>query len=237
MRLFEIVLLFGFSFLPPIIYAVWIRNTERFNREKWLPIIFCFFWGATIAIIASIILELILGVSLEASLDNLNYYGISSAVIIAPVAEELTKPLALRFRSVRKELTELEDGLIYGAVAGLGFSATENLFYGNSFLEEGIIFFIILISIRSFGGCLLHASATSLTGYGYGKKIIRGKSLIRVLPYFLIAVLMHAFYNFLVTYDRLIGPALGLIFALIFVGFSIRYIRKKIRKLDQANPN
>ena len=237
MRLVEIILLFVFSFLPPLIYAVWIRNTERQNREKWWPIIFCFLWGATIAIFASIILELILGFSLAENIQNLSYYGISSAVIIAPIAEELVKPLALRSKTVRKELTELEDGLIYGAVAGLGFSATENLFYGKSFLEEGLIIFIILISIRSFGGCLLHASATSLTGYGYGKSIIRNKSVIRVFPYLLIAVIMHAFYNFLVTYDRLIGPTLGLIIALIFVGLSIRYIRNKIRKLDNANFN
>jgi RsiW-degrading membrane proteinase PrsW (M82 family) len=236
-RLLEIILLFVFSFLPPLIYAVWIRNTERYNREKWWPIIFCFLWGATIAIVASIILELILGISLAENLEDLSYLGISSAVIIAPFAEELIKPLALRSKTVKKELTELEDGLIYGAVAGLGFSATENLFYGNSFLEEGLVIFIVLISIRSFGGCLLHASATSLTGYGYGKAIIKNKSVIRVFPYLLIAMIMHALYNFLVTFDFLIGPTLGLIFALIFVGLSIRYIRNKIRKLDSANPD
>jgi RsiW-degrading membrane proteinase PrsW (M82 family) len=128
-KLVEIILLFVFSFLPPIIYAVWIRNTERLNREKWWPIIFCFLWGATIAIIASIILEMILGVSLAENLKDLSYLGISSAVVIAPFAEELVKPLALGSKTVKKELTELEDGLIYGAVAGLGFSATENLFY------------------------------------------------------------------------------------------------------------
>ena len=76
----------------------------------------------------------------------------------------------------KKEITELEDGLIYGAVAGLGFSATENLFYGYSFLSEGLAVFLILIIIRSFGGCLLHASATALTGYGYGKSIINNTS-------------------------------------------------------------
>ena len=226
--------MFSFAFLPPIIYAIWIRNTEKYNREKWKPIIVCFLWGATIAIVASIILELILGVSLAISFDDGNILGLVTAIIIAPFAEELTKPLALRIKTVKKELAELEDGLIYGAVAGLGFSATENLLYGWCFLSEGLFVFLVLIIIRSFGGCLLHASATALTGYGYGKTIIRGKSILRVLPFFILAILVHTFYNFLVSLD-IVGLVISLFAALIFVAISIRLVRNKIKSLDVSN--
>jgi protease PrsW len=226
--------LFSFAFLPPIIYAIWIRNTEKYNREKWKPIIVCFLWGATIAIVASIILELILGISLAISFDDGNSIGLVTAIIIAPFAEELTKPLVLRTKTVKKELDELEDGLIYGAVAGLGFSATENLLYGWCFLSEGLFVFLVLIIIRSFGGCLLHASATALTGYGYGKTIIRGKSILRVLPFFILAIFVHAFYNFLVSLD-IVGLVISLFAALIFVAISIRLVRNKIKSLDMLN--
>ena len=37
----DIIILFVLAFLPPIFYVIWIRKTERFNREKWIPI---FFW-------------------------------------------------------------------------------------------------------------------------------------------------------------------------------------------------
>jgi len=226
--------LFSFAFLPPIIYAIWIRNTEKYNREKWKPIIVCFLWGATIAIVASIILELILGISLAISFDDGNIIGLVTAIIIAPFAEELTKPLALRTKTVKKELDELEDGLIYGAVAGLGFSATENLLYGWCFLSEGLFVFLVLIIIRSFGGCLLHASATALTGYGYGKTIILGKSILRVLPFFVLAIFVHAFYNFLVSLD-IVGLVVSLFAALIFVAISIRLVSNKIKSLDMLN--
>ncbi|ENO12403.1 putative membrane protein [Thermoplasmatales archaeon SCGC AB-539-C06] len=226
--------MFSFAFLPPIIYAIWIRNIERYNREKWKPIILCFLWGATIAIVASIILELILGISLAISFEDGNILGLVTAIIIAPFAEELTKPIALRTKTVKKELTELEDGLIYGAVAGLGFSATENLLYGWCFLSEGLFVFLVLIIIRSFGGCLLHASATALTGYGYGKTIIRGKSILRVLPFFILAILVHTFYNFLVSLD-IVGLVISLFAALIFVAISIRLVRDKIKSLDTSN--
>ena len=230
----EIILLFICAFFPPIIYSIWIRNTEKHNREKWKSIIVCFIWGATIAIIASLILEFILEIPLNITIYNGNIPSLSTAIIIAPFAEELTKPIALSTKIVKKELSEFEDGLIYGAVAGLGFSATENLFYGYSFLSEGLIVFLFLISIRSLGGCLLHASATALTGYGYGKTIIRRKSIIRVFPFFIFAVFLHSIYNFLVSF-RFMGIISGLIIALILVIFSIRFTRRKIISLDLLN--
>jgi len=226
---FEIFILILFSFLPPIIYAVWVRNTEKYHRERWISIFFCFLWGATIAIIASILLELALGyfvISLDSGL-----YAIFGVIIIAPFAEELTKPLALRFKIIKNELDEIEDGLIYGAIAGLGFSATENLFYGYTFLAEGFLYFILLISIRSFGGCLLHASATAWTGYGYGKKIMGQTPLLKILPYFLLAILVHAFYNSLLIFD-LIGVGFGFVAALLFAFITITVVRKKIIYLD-----
>ena len=234
MNLTQYIILFCMAFLPPIIYTIWIRNTEKFNREKWKSIILCFIWGSSIAVIAAIIMEYILGFSLVLSINDQNSLSLVSVIIIAPFAEELAKPLAIRLKAVKRELKEFEDGLIYGAVAGLGFSATENLLYGWDFMSEGLLFFFIFMIIRSFGGCLLHASATAWTGYGYGKTLIKNTSLIRVLPYFLLAILIHAFYNSLLSFD-ILGASIGLIAALTFTAISIKVIRTKIKTLDRLN--
>jgi len=228
----EWFLLIFMSFLPPIIYTVWIRNTEKYNREKWKTILICFLWGASIAIIAALIIEVLLEISLVASIHDYDTLSLLTVILVAPVAEEFSKPLALRLKSVKKEIDELEDGLIYGAVAGLGFSATENLFYGWIFLSEGLFVFLILISLRSFGGCLLHASATALTGYGYGKTIMKHTTVLRIIPYFILAIFVHSSYNFLVSCD-MIGAVTGLFAALIFVAFTITLVRKKIKTLDR----
>ena len=87
---------------------------------------------------------------------------------------------------------------------------------------------------RSFGACLLHASATALTGYGYGKTLLRRTSILLVLPYYGLAIALHAFYNFVVSLD-ITGIALGLVVAFLFVGATITLIRKKIQKLDARN--
>ncbi len=222
------------SFLPPLIYTIWIRNTEGCHRQQWISILMCFLWGSTIAVLAALVFEYILQIPLESSASLAGLTPFITVVVIAPIVEEFTKPLALRLRSVRSQLTEMEDGLIYGAVAGLGFSATENLLYGYSFLTEGFISFLILMAMRSVGGCLLHASATSLTGYGFGKTVLKKSSFFGVLPYFLLSIFMHGFYNFLVSYETL-GVFSGLILAFLFVIVAISMIRKKIRTLDQQN--
>jgi len=227
-------LLVFLSFLPPLIYTIWIRNTERCHRQQWISIFVCFLWGATIAVLAALILEIILQIPLESSYSLAEITPFLAAVVIAPIVEEFTKPLALRLRTVRSQLSELEDGLIYGAVAGLGFSATENLLYGFSFLEEGFVVFLMLMAMRSVGGCLLHASATALTGYGFGKTVMKRSSFLGVLPYFLLAIFLHGFYNFLVSYE-MFGLLSGLILAFLFVLLAITIIRKKIRTLDSQN--
>ncbi|KYK25575.1 hypothetical protein AYK25_05155 [Thermoplasmatales archaeon SM1-50] len=219
------------SFLPPLLYTIWIRNTERCHRQQWITIFLCFLWGATIAVVAALVLEIFLEIPLRFSSSHSKMTPFLITIIIAPVIEEFTKPLALQLRTVKKNLTELEDGLIYGAVAGLGFSATENLLYGYSFLSEGFLMFSVFMAFRSFGGCLLHASATALTGYGYGKTVMKKSSFLGFLPYFFLAIFLHGFYNFLVSYE-FVGVLSGLGLAFLFVIFTITLIRNKIKALD-----
>jgi len=225
-------LLIFLAFLPPLVYTIWIRNTEKCEREQWKTIAICFLWGASIAIIAAFVLEVLLHIPLAISVQNHNTVFLITVILVAPVVEEFIKPLVLRFKTVKKEIDELEDGLIYGAVAGLGFSATENLFYGWSFLTEGFLFFVLLMVMRSFGGCFLHASATALTGYGYSKTIMNKVPFIGVIPYFILAIVVHSLYNFLVSFDE-IGLIVGLVAAFVFVGITITLVRKKIQTLDQ----
>lgn len=230
----ELIILFLFSFLPPLIYAIWIRNTEKHHREKWIPIIICFLWGATIAIIASLLLELMLGFIIIVSFQQISIYSIIITVLIAPFVEEFTKPIVLNFQIIKKELDELEDGLIYGAIAGLGFSATENLFYGFESISESFIIFLVIISVRSIGACLLHASATAWTGYGFGKKVMKVTSIVRVLPYFLLAIFVHALYNSLLVFG-VFGAFLSFVAAISLSLITIYFVRKKIRILDESN--
>jgi RsiW-degrading membrane proteinase PrsW (M82 family) len=224
------------AFLPPILYMVWIRNIEKYEKEKWKPVFVCFIWGATLAVVAVMILEVLLSIPIVLTSSDYTTVTILTVVVVAPFAEELIKPIILSSKTVETELNELEDGFIYGAAAGLGFAATENLLYGATALfTEGFGYFILLISLRSVVGCLLHASATAWTGYGYGKYIMKKTKFGKVIPYFLLAVIIHAAYNFIPTFGEITGYSIVLIFALIFTIVSIIIVKNKIQKLDTKN--
>jgi len=228
----KFIMLFIISFFPPAIYAIWIRNTEKYEREPWHAIFIAFLWGASIAIIASLILEILLSIPVYSSFEDHSIASFIIAVIIAPFAEELTKPLALSLKGVKNEINEVEDGLVYGAVAGLGFSATENLFYAMGFLHYGLFLFFILVAIRTVGGCLLHASATALTGYGYSKYLMGIERFSAILHYFILAMAVHSFYNFVLSFE-LLGGLVGIFIAIIFAISCIRFVRQKIIELDR----
>jgi len=220
-----LAVLIPLAFIPMIVAFIWIRNTERFNRESWVSIIFVFIWGAAIATSMSLVLESMLS-------DHIMDFFILS-VIVAPIVEEFAKPLGLRF--VKKGLDEIEDGFIYGAVAGLGFAATENLIYGMRFWNEGFIVLISLFYIRTVGTSLLHASATALTGYGYSAKLKQKRSFLSIFPYFLLAITIHSIYNLFAVSAQSLNQIFGVVIAVLFAFTVLFWIRKKIRILDERN--
>src|SRR5207244_13024377 len=122
-----------------VIVTGWIRDTARYGREPWPNLIRAFLWGAVFSVIVAVIFSLILAATLG-QVGPLNTFLIRrfhdpdvvfliiGALIVAPIVEEAAKGLGVR--EGRPEIQGLLDGLVYGAAAGLGFSATETLIYG-----------------------------------------------------------------------------------------------------------
>lgn len=235
-----IVLLLA-AFIPSFIYLVWIRNTERFAPEPYGRLLRIFTYGAIVSIVIAIVAELIATKVFNANIErfydifgkNPNLTSLALAIVIAPLIEELTKSLGV-FR-VRRFMSDIEDGMIYGAAAGLGFAATENLLYeGSAFFTGGTGAFIQTAVVRSLSSALLHASASAVVGLGIARSFREGKSW---LPYYFGGVLMHASFNLFASfgdiYSTQAGAALiGLMAAFIIAIGGISIVRSKIRTLD-----
>ena len=151
-------------------------------------------------------------------------------VVIAPFVEEAAKAFSAR---VGMRVTRLRvDGLVFGAAAGLGFSATENLFQGLTVLATGLgaSASLLVIAIRSFSSSLLHASATGVTGYGLARGWLSGRRYA-FLPYYLVAVGMHATYNFLASFGQTfsqygdLGAYVSFAAALVFAITAVTILR------------
>ncbi|NIV30935.1 MAG: PrsW family intramembrane metalloprotease, partial [Anaerolineae bacterium] len=83
----------------------------------------------------------------------------------APLIEEALKGILvlLLFLGLRREFDGPLDGIVYGALVGLGFAVSENAAY---MIEEGFRqHFLTRILLRGLAG---HATYTALTGLGLG---------------------------------------------------------------------
>ncbi len=232
-------ILVGAAFLPSLIYLRWIRNAKKVSRPKYNNLSKSFIWGAIFAVIMAVVLSLIFIGAISTPelkreyvfLQDETIFSLIVVCVIAPLVEEFTKMLGVF--TVRDYIYDIEDGLIFGAAAGLGFAATENLLYeGTTFFQHGVEAFIVIVIVRSVASTLLHGSASAVAGYGISKKLKRGNS---ILPYYLLAVIMHGGFNYLASLQLLYGgrlPLLALGFTILIAIIAVQAVRGKIRKLS-----
>lgn len=241
-----LLIILAAAFVPSLIFVVIMKNTEKRMREPTGRVLFGFFNGATVSVLLAIIIEILL-IYVVFDLEILpasellgRYPGLDTliiACIIAPFTEELTKAFGILPLSSRAR--ELEDGLIFGAVVGLGFAATENFFYETSaYVEGGAAFLIGTIVLRTFASALLHASASAVTGYGMTAERFLGRSWV---PYYLLAVLLHALFNLAASsgpfLEGSIGETaylIGLIVAVALALGAFSWSRRKIRHIERG---
>jgi protease PrsW len=228
----QIALLVAVAFLPPLVYLVYIRFQERYNREPWGRLLGVFLFGATVSVGLALILEIAFGNNYHRAYDfgAVVPRALVMAVIGAPIIEELTK--AWGVRSAKGRIREIEDGIVYGVAAGLGFSATENLFYEIVALQEqGTSAFIATAIVRSVTGSFLHATATGIVGFGMARMYLSGRGFMEVLPYYAVAVLLHAGFNLLAS----LNLAYGVGFLIIISFIAIRWTIGRIRHHDELS--
>jgi RsiW-degrading membrane proteinase PrsW (M82 family) len=226
------------AFLPPLLYMVRIRNEEHFDRNPWWAMFIVFAWGAVGAVVVALFSYDVLGIPLTTYRPELAQSHAFLAVVLAPVVEEPAKAFGVVLLT-RRRLREEEDGLVYGAGAGLGFAATENLIYELPYASsEFLATYITIVVLRILTSSLLHASASAVAGWGIARGRLRPGIQSDAWKFLALAMLMHGIFNGLTFVPALFPPSfavsLGSLLALfIFTAILYRFIRAKIRELDR----
>ncbi len=237
-----LLVLVASAFAMPLVFVWWIRNTRRFGRPPMPVVLKCFVWGAVFSVLIALVLEVLLGAAAQntgplyvfLSRNFSNPETVFLVVVVAPFVEEAAKAVSAR---AGKPVTRVRlDGLVFGAAAGLGFSATENLFNGLQVLLQpggSTADFLAVVAVRSLSASLLHASATAVTGYGLASGWLTGRAYT-FLPYYLVAVTMHATYNFLASFGETftqygnLGTLVGFAAAVVFAVVAVSLVRYKL---------
>jgi RsiW-degrading membrane proteinase PrsW (M82 family) len=194
--------------LQTVVYLLFIRAIDLYEREELRYVIPVFLWGLTVAVVISLFFNTLFSVVLSAVVD-VEVADVLTAVFVAPVVEESAKGLALLIAfavasifSLRRggiEFSGVMDGIVYGSAVAFGFSIVEDVIYYAQYDEQ------TFIARRILGG-FGHAAFTSLTGIGIGLiPWVRSGILKVLLPILGLtgAILLHATFNLIGT---LFGP-------------------------------
>lgn len=214
------------AFIPAFFFSWFIYWLDRYEKEpRWLLFI-AFFWGGFIAIIGAIIGSIIMDVGFTAVLQNESLVELAGGSITAPFVEEFWKGLAVLaiILIFRKEFDSILDGIVYGAIAGLGFAATENvLYFMSQYAEAGwagmFANFALRVGVFAWG----HPFYTAFTGIGFAvartNKNVLIKIIAPIIGYFL-AVFAHSFHNTSLVFVSGLG-SLALIILVEWFGFLL----------------
>ncbi|KUI47842.1 hypothetical protein AU198_22415 [Mycobacterium sp. GA-1199] len=177
-----------------VLAYVWL---DRFEPEPPRLLAFAFLWGASVAVVLSVIL----GLYLESLIVTGDSDGVSpvSVVVIAPVIEEAAKGaflLVMMTGRRRRELNSLTDCLVYAGLVGAGFAWLEDILYIAS--GESLGDSLLTAALRLVMAPFAHSLFTTFFGIGVYFAMHRRDSSAKagaVVLGYLAAVFTHALWN------------------------------------------
>jgi RsiW-degrading membrane proteinase PrsW (M82 family) len=191
-----------FGLIPAAIYGWFVNWLDQHEKEPLWLLILAFGWGAVPAIVMALMAQIVLDIPTTWVLPGAGLaYEVVGGSIWAPLTEEFAKGLGLVLILLiaGREVDNVLDGIIYGAMAGLGFALTENLFYFGATLAEGgwgNWVFVVLLRTIPFG--LNHAFFSGVTGAGLALAYLNRNPLVKffgLVGGFITAVIFHGLHN------------------------------------------
>src|SRR5215203_4163929 len=165
--------------------------------------------GCAVAVISLVAISLVVLIVVAAVSDRVGLLlsvtaasipALIYATIVLRLDRYETEPLRAVLAFARDEIDSILDGLVYGALVGVGFAMTENiLYFGQAYLEGGLGEFGTLVLSRAVLGGFGHPAYTAITGAAIGWSRGRhGRGIARVIVPVLgwaLAVTLHVAWN------------------------------------------
>jgi RsiW-degrading membrane proteinase PrsW (M82 family) len=206
-----------FGFVPVFIMALFVYWLDRYEKEPLILLGATFFWGAVFAAGGAFVINTVFGIGIYALTGSGDVADQATASLVAPFVEEGLKGLAVLmiFLFFHNEFDSILDGIIYAAIAALGFAATENVLYiyQHGYLEGGWNGLWQLVFIRDVVVAWQHPFFTSFIGIGLAIARLNRNMLLKIVAIpagYAFSVFTHAFHNsFASLLGGLTGFALG----------------------------
>jgi RsiW-degrading membrane proteinase PrsW (M82 family) len=217
--------------LPVPIYLLLVLWIDRYESEPYWMLATAFFWGALVAVFFAFVINTASSLAVAVISKDLRAGETFGAVISGPIVEETAKALILFifFFWMKDEFDGVIDGIVYAAMAGLGFAMTENIqYYGRAVMQMGGEGLTLVFILRGALAPFSHPMFTSLTGIGLGLARQSSNMAIKFITPILgllAAIAMHSIWNgsavifggagFILTYVLIMVPAFFIMFVVI----------------------
>lgn len=123
---------FILSIVPGLLILVYIYQKDKYEKEPYQYVVYCFLLGIIScipAILGTLLVEYFMGVNNPIASLDLKVIAIYAFIAVA-MSEECAKYIFLRLYIYRQEeFDEPMDGIVYAVSLGMGFAIVENLLY------------------------------------------------------------------------------------------------------------
>lgn len=184
----ELQLLFA-SAVTPSLLLLWYFHSRDHHPEPRGVLLATFLLGVAIVVpVALLALPLDL---LSAQIADPGLRGVYRAFAVAAIPEELLKFLVVWFYCARhRAFDEPMDGLVYGAVASLGFATLENILYvAQGGLQLAVMRALTAVPSHAFWGVIM---GLYIGQAKFGPPERRGR---RLLAAYLVPTILHGLYD------------------------------------------
>jgi len=191
------------ALVPLGIVLLGIRWIDRWEPEPRSGLIFAFLWGAGVAVVLALLVDIGISEQIAAGGGATNMTIFYQTVFQAPIVEEFGKGLGvlLIFIVGRRFFDGPVDGIVYAAMVAGGFAFTENIqYFGLQIAEAGGIDGSVgeIFFVRGILSPFAHVMFTAMTGLLIGLAARKGSILLSIgafLVGLIPATLLHMFWN------------------------------------------
>ena len=210
---------------PPIFLLFMIYRADRVEKEPTALLIKLFVLGMLSCLPAAFIESFLISALDVIMPDSTLLYIAIVNFLIVGMAEEGVKYVVLKTQTWKHKAFDYRfDGIVYAAVVSLGFAFFENMFY--VFGDESAFFIAGMRAVTSIPG---HCTFGIMMGYYYGQAKYAEKhgNMQECRQYlkmaYLIPLLLHGFYDFILSTDYEI---LFFVFIIYVIWLDLRAYRK-----------
>ncbi len=188
---------------PGLMYLLLIYHFDRYEKEPLKLVFTVLLWGSIPSILVGILVQVFF--TLPPEFLSAKIIEVIQTGLISPFTEEAIKGAILVFIAIRhrNEINDTLDGIVYGAIVGIGFAISGNtISYIGSFLIRGFQGLGIVIFVEGLLSGLNHALYSSIFGAGLAFYISKNrdrKSIWIPAGAFLLAVIANGLHELLTS--------------------------------------